>query len=339
MPANHEIFELGELALQSGETLIDAKLAYKAYGRLNAARDNAVLLPTFYTGTHTRNEGYFGAGRALDPARHFIVSINMFGNGLSTSPSNAAPSQLGPAFPKVTLYDNVAAQYRLITEHLGIEHLALVLGWSMAGCQTYQWAAQFPGMMDAILPFCASAKTSVHNIVFLDGVKAALQADCAFNGGHYQEPPVKGLAAFGRVYCGWAYSQAFFRNELYRNFGFETAEDLLVDWENDHIKNWDANNLLAKLWAWQNGDISANALYGGDFAKALDAIEARAILIPCTTDLYFRPEDNEIELAAMTHAELRPFVSDYGHCAASPGNPDPGFMSFLDAAIAELLDG
>ena len=163
MAPDHEIFELGAVTLQSGDTLPGAKLAYKTYGSLNARGDNVIVMPTFYTGKHVRNEGYLRALPALDPARYFIVSINMFGNRLSSSPSNTAPPFDGPRFPAVTLYDNVACQHRLLTEVLGVTRIALVLGWSMAGCQSYQWGAQYPDMVDAILPFCASARTSAHN--------------------------------------------------------------------------------------------------------------------------------------------------------------------------------
>ncbi len=331
-----EILELGELPLLSGGVLKDAKLAYQTYGTLSPARDNVIVLPTFYTGSNSRNEGFFGPGRAIDPARHFIVSPNLFGNGRSSSPSNSPAPQDGPRFPLVQMWDNIAAQHRLIHDHLGIDQIALVAGWSMAGCQSYQWATQYPDMVKAILPFCASAKTSPHNFVFLEGVKAALCADQSWNGGDYDTPPVAGLKAFGRVYAGWAFSQTFYREGLYKQLGFETIEDLLVDWEVDHVEGWDANNLLAKLATWQAGDISAGPLYNGDFRAALGAIKARAILMPCSQDLYFPPEDNAIEARYMPNADFRPYDSPWGHCAANPGN-DPGFTAALDAAIHELL--
>lgn len=329
--------DLGDVALQSGAALPRARLAYKTYGRLNQTRDNVILLPTFYTGTHARNEGFFGAGRAIDPAKHFIVSVNLFGNGVSSSPSNTRAPFDGPRFPNTTLYDNVACQYRLLTEVFDVEDVALVAGWSMAGCQAYQWAAQYPEMVDAILPFCASAKTSVHNQVFLEGVKAALRADAVFNDGNYTSTPVVGLKAFARVYAGWAYSQAFYREGLYRQLDFDTAEDLLRGWEQDHL-DWDANDLLANLWTWQHGDISANDRYAGDVGRALNAIRARAIVVPCSTDLYFPPEDNVSEVAQMPNAQLRVFDSPWGHCVANPGSV-PEFERFLDACISELLLG
>jgi homoserine O-acetyltransferase len=335
--SGYDIFELGDVTLLSGAVLPSARLAYKTYGALSAVRDNVIVLPTFYTGTHVRNEGFFGPGRAIDPQKHFIVSVNLFGNGLSSSPSNTPAPADGPWFPDVTLWDNIYCQHRLLTEHLGVDRIALVAGWSMAGCQAYQWAAQYPDMVDAILPFCASAKTSPHNYVFLEGVKAALLADPAWNGGNYDTPPVRGLDAFGRVYAGWAFSQTFYREGMYRQLGYDSPDDLLDDWGRDHAENWDANNLLAKLKTWQLGDISANPLYGGDFRKALSAIRARAILLPCSDDLYFPPEDNVIEARHMSNAELRVFTSPWGHCVANPGN-SPEFETFLDDCIRDLLN-
>lgn len=334
--SDHDIFELGDVPLLSGEVLRDAKLAYRTYGEMSAKGDNVIVLPTFYTGTHRRNEGFFGPGRAIDPDRHFIVCPNLFGNGLSSSPSNTPPPQDGPRFPLVQMWDNVACQHRLLRERLHVDRIALVAGWSMAGCQAYQWAAQYPDMVEAILPFCASARTSPHNFVFLEGVKAALCADGAWNGGDYATPPVAGLKAFARVYAGWAYSQTFYRDGLYRQLGFDTPEALLVDWENDHVNNWDANDLLAKLATWQAGDIARGPLYNGDFSRALKAIKARAILMPCTSDLYFPPEDNAIEAELMANVRFAPHHSPWGHCAASPGN-DAEFTAALDRNIRHLL--
>jgi len=333
----HRTFALGNVRLQSGAVLHNAQLAYATYGTLSPNADNAILLPTFYTGTHLRNEPLFGSGRAIDPAHHFILSVNLFGNGYSSSPSNSDGPHAGPGFPEITLFDNVACQHRLLTEGLGVRKLALVLGWSMAAMQAYQWAAQYPDMVDAILPYCGAARCSALNYAFLDGPRAALQADDAWNEGNYMKPPEKGLRAFGRVYVAWAYSHAFFRDKLYRELGFATLEDFVRGWEEDHLK-WDANDLLTKIWTWQHGNISDNKIYRGDFKRALQSIRARAIVMPCRMDLYFVPEDNAAEVASMSHAELRVFDSPWGHCVGSPGRV-PEFQRALDKAAAELLRG
>lgn len=328
--------ELGDIALHKGGVLPRAVLAWSAWGVLNEDRSNVIVIPAHYTGTHSDAQACFGAGRALDPARHFIVCPDLFGNGFSTSPSNADARAAGADFPLVTIRDNVACQKRVLEKEYGIDRIKLVVGWSMGGCQAYQWAAQYPEMVECILPFCASARVSPHNFVFLEGVKAALQADGTWQQGRYERPPVAGLRAFGRVYAGWAYSQKYYRDGLYRHRGFATVEELLQHWEQDHLR-WDANDLLAMLATWQAHDISDCAEFGGDLRRALAAIHARAIVMPCTTDLYFPVADNESEVAAMSQAELRPYTTDYGHSAPREERRG-GFDTFLDQAIRDLLE-
>ena len=334
---SRQTFELGDVTLQSGETLIDARLVYQTSGTLNESRDNVIVMPSYYTGSDDDNAKMIGPGRALDPERYFLVLPNMFGNGLSSSPSNAGPACRGADFPRVSVHDNIACQHRLLTERWDVQKIRLVCGWSMGAQQTFEWGAQHPGMVRAILPWCGSARTSPHNYVFLDGAKSALTADQAYAGGRYTEQPKAGLKAFGRVYAGWAYSQTFYREATYRHLGFETLEDLLVDWENDHL-TWDANDLLAMLRTWQYADISANDTYDDDFEAALGAINAKAIVMPGKTDLYFPPEDSFYEVEHMPNAECRVITSHWGHLAGSTVKErDPPSTEMIESAIRELL--
>ena len=110
----YEKFNLGNIKLLSGKILKSAQLVYKTYGKLNKDRSNVIILPTFYTGSHIRNEGFIGKNRAINPNKYFIVSINMFGNGLSSSPTKAIKSQSGSKFPTITLWDNIYCQHKLI---------------------------------------------------------------------------------------------------------------------------------------------------------------------------------------------------------------------------------
>ena len=333
---DYEVFEAGDLNLQSGETLRGAKLAYKTYGRLNSDKDNVVVFPTFFGGQHTHNEGMIGEGKALDPTKYFIIVPNMFGNGVSSSPSNATPPYNRARFPIINLYDNVACQNRLVTEIFGIEKIALVYGWSMGAQQTFQWASLYPDMVERIVPVCGSAKTSRHNFVFLEGVKSAITTDVAWAGGSYDKPPLKGLKAMGRVYAGWAVSQAFYREEVYLSLGYDSLEDYLVRFWEARRTSADANDLLAMIRTWQNADISNNHVYEGDFRGALNAIKAKAIVMPGSTDLYFPPEDNEIEVALMSNAEFRPINSIWGDLAGGPGF-NPVDSKFVDDTLKEIL--
>lgn len=329
-----KIFHAGDLTLQSGEVLLDARLAFKVFGELNAARDNCIVFPTYYTGTHAGNERLIGPGRALDPQRYCIIVPNLCGNGLSSSPSNAAPAQRGSRFPHLTIQDNVLLQHRLL-EQLGVRRIALVTGWSMGALQAYQWAVSFPDSVERLLPFCGSARCWPLNHAFLEGVRAALLADADFKDGNYEQPPQRGLRAFGRAYAGWAFSAAFFREQLYQKLRFQTLEELLQYWERDHLE-WDANDLLAMLSTWQRADPGATRPYGGDLRRALGSIKARTLIMPCSTDQYFTVEENRIEAGSIPGAELRVLESPYGHCAGAPGR-FPQETAFLEQALRDLL--
>ena len=335
-PMDYEIFDLGDVTLQEGVTLRDAKLAYKTYGELNADKSNAIVYPTWYSGRHWDNEWLIGDGMALDPANYFIIVPNMLGNGLSSSPSNTPPPYDKARFPHVTFYDQVQQQHKLVTEKFGIETLPLVTGWSMGAGQSYQWAVSFPDMVQRACPFCGSSKTSEHNIVFLEGVKAALPADDAFKGGWYDEKPVKGLRAAARVYAGWGFSQAFYWDQVYKEMGYSSLEDFLVAfWEGFFLDRRDPNNLLTMLWTWQNGDIGATPGFDGDHVAALKSIKARTIALPAEKDLYFPPEDEEYAVSHMSNAELRVIPGVWGHFAGGGANPVD--IKYIDDVLKDLL--
>jgi homoserine O-acetyltransferase/O-succinyltransferase len=330
------LFELGLTVLQSGLTVPNPVLAYTTYGQLNWDKSNAVLYPTSYGAQHHDTEWLIRPGGILDPDQWFVIIPNMFGNGLSTSPSNIELPYSKARYPFFTLYDNVLAQRRLVTEVFGIDRLALVYGWSMGGQQAMHWGAMFPEAVERILAICGSARTSPHNRVFLEGVRATLTADPAWCGTHFTEKPERGLRAMGRVYAGWGMSQEYYRDEIWRQSGFSSLEDYLVrSWEWNFLRR-DADNLLAMLWSWMRGDISANELYDGDLPAALGAIRARTILMPSETDLYFRVEDNRREQQFMRNAELRPIPSIWGHRAGNPTD-NQADEAFIREAVQDLL--
>ena len=336
--SDYERFALGDLRLQCGMTVPGAFLAYKTYGKLADDRSNAVLYPTPFGAHHTDIEWLIGPGQILDTDRWFVIIPNMFGNGLSTSPSNTGEPFDKGRWPEFTHWDNVHAQKRLLEEVFGVERLALVYGWSMGAQQALHWGAIFPDQVDRVCAVCGSARTSPHNKVFLEGVRATLTADSGWRDGYFVERPVRGLRAMGRVYAGWAMSQAFYREHVYRDIGFGSLEDYLVrGWEANYLRR-DGDNLVAMLDVWTRSDISANALYEGDLDKALGAIAAKTLVMPGRTDLYFTPEDSVAEAARIPNADYRPIESIWGHRAGSPVECDED-REFLRDAVHGSLAG
>ena len=299
---DHDVFELGDFALQCGKTLPEAKLAYKTYGRLAPDRSNVILYPTSYGAQHTDTQWLIGRDRVLDPSKWFIVIPDMFTNGLSTSPSNCVEGNRFGNWPELTHVDNVAAQRRLLREVFEVEHIALIYGWSMGAQQALHWGALYPDEVERICAVCGSAKTSLHSLVFIEGVKAALTGDPAWRDGWFEAKPERGLRAMGRVYAGWAMSQAFYRERLYEHYDVSTIEEFLVQfWEANFLRR-DGNDLLAQLQIWARSDISANEMYSNDLQAALGAIRAHVIVMPGSTDLYFTAQDSKTETDLMPNA-------------------------------------
>ena len=295
-------------------------------------------MPTWYSSWHDQNEWMVGPGRALDPATYFIVSPNMLGNGLSSSPSNTPPPYDRARFPAITFVDQVQAQHALLTRHLGVTSLELVTGSSMGAAQTYQWAVSHPGMVRRAAPIVGAAVTSEHNQVFLKSLEAAMRTDAAFAQGWYppDDPPVAGLRTFARIYAGWGLSQAFYWQREYLEIGFSSLEDFLVGfWEGYFLDGRDPNDLLCMLSCWQHGDVGRTPGFGGDTEAALRSIQCPVLALPCRTDLYFPPEDEQWASDLIPQGEVRVIDSVYGHFAGlgihAPDN------AFIDESIKDLL--
>ena len=194
MRTSEGVFECGDLSLQRGGTLTGARIVYKTFGTLSPKRDNVILYPTSYSAHHTDIEWLVKVEHCLDPSRYFIVIPNMFTNGLSSSPSNT-PAALGE-FPKVTTYDNVTQQRRLLNELFGVDRVKMVYGWSMGALQAYHWAALYPEMVERAVVVCGSARTADHNKVFLSGLLRTLEAAPEHTGnGRFSSEPLLALNA------------------------------------------------------------------------------------------------------------------------------------------------
>ncbi|KAK5134516.1 hypothetical protein LTR08_006433 [Meristemomyces frigidus] len=347
MSAEYQIYSLGDFQLKSGKIIPSAHIAYKTFG--DPTRP-AIVYPTWYSGAISDNEWLIGTSKTLNPKRYYIVVTALFGNGQSSSPSNTP--DLKP-FPDVLFYDNVRAQHELVTKKLGIKHARAVLGWSMGAGQTYQWATQYPEFMDLVVPFCGSAKTSLHNQVFLEGVKVAVlggkgvasggvcrgEATRGEYCGWSEEQRAVGLKALGRVYAGWGFSQAFYREKLYESaLGFKDLEDFMVNFWETWALSKDPENMLVMLHTWQAGDCSDQEPYNGDIEAAMKGIKAKALVLPSKTDLYFPPEDSEIEVAHMRSGvgECVPFPSIWGHWAGGPGQSTED-VKWLDDKLRDLF--
>lgn len=258
---------------------LDIQVAYRSF---NAFALKVVVIPTCYGGRINTTLN-FTSGALKD---YHVVVTAMLGNGESTSPSNMPEG----TFPKLDYQDCINAHYQLLTRHLGVKRLEAVIGFSMGGQQAYYWACMYPQYMKAVVPICGSARTSPHNWAFLEGPKSALLNSVDYADGAYRSKgvkPVRGLHGFGRAYCAWAMSAAWFRERVWqKKLGYETLEEFLkAEWELP-FESWDAEDLLVLARMWQAGDVG-RLREDGDYTKALEEIKARVLIMPARTDQYF----------------------------------------------------
>lgn len=313
-----------DLPLACGAMLSGARLRYAVMGNMNDARDNLVVFPTSYAGTHDNVQWLIGQDKALDPSRYCIVIPNQLGNGESLSPSDG----MGAAFPMISHADNIAIQRRMLDAEFGRADIALAIGWSMGAQQACRWAVEAPARVKRLMMICGTARTRPHNRVFLESLLATLRVDP-----NYQTnlPPAAGLKAFGRIYAGWAHSQPWLRDERHRELGFDTLDNWLTGFWEDRFGSRDADNLTSMAYTWMGNDVAD----GGDLAAALGKITAQTIVMPSATDLYFTPSDCREDAAMISTADYREIPTDWGHMAGSGQSPVD--TAFIDMAVRELL--
>ena len=335
--ATHHVFTIPNFKSESGVTLPQALVVYGTYGRLNAARDNAILLPSHYMADHHGYEWLIGPGKALDTAKVFLVATELFGNGHSSSPSNTPEPFHGPRFPVMSIRDNVAAVHQLLTQDLKITHLRAIIGFSMGAQQAFQWAVSYPTFADRLVATSGTAKNYPHGVVRLEGQIAALTADAAFKDGDYTTPPTKGIEAFATVWTAWLYSQEWWRRELWKADAKPgtTFEQVLHEYRTNFIPGGDANDLILQMRTWERHDVGTTPGFGGNVEKALRSIKAPILYMPSETDLYFPLTDARYEAAFIPGVELKPIPSLWGHTAGAA--PNPVDAKFLNDNISRFL--
>ncbi|QXQ05329.1 alpha/beta fold hydrolase [Sphingosinicellaceae bacterium] len=332
-------FVVKDFKLENGTVLPEARVMYATYGTLNKARDNAVLLPSHYMADAHGYEWLIGPDKALDPAKYFLVTTELFGNGKSSSPSNTPPPFHGPNFPVTTIRDNVAVVHRLLGETFRIAHLRAVVGFSMGGQQAFQWAVSYPDFADRIVVTSATAKTYPHGVVRLESQIIALTTDPAFAGGDYTTQPKRGLEAFGAVWAAWLFSQEWWRDELWRAGSppGTTFQKVFDGFHKDFIPGADANDLILQMRTWEVHDVGTTPGFGGDVKRALASIKVPLLYMPSETDLYFPVGDARYEAQFIPHVTLTPIPSLWGHTAGAASNPADA--KFLNDTIGAFLNG
>jgi len=288
----HQSLAFGDFKLESGEVIRDFSISYVTHGKLNAKRSNAVLMVTAISGNHHRIDYLIGPGRALDPAKYFIICTDAIGNGLTTSPSNSK-TQPRMKFPKFNIRDMVDSQHRLV-EKLGIKKLVTVIGASMGGMQAVQWGVSHPDMMESIVPIIPLGRTPAWTTGVLEMTRQTIMADPNWHGGNYAAP----LETAMRLWSGWLSGVIVRTPEMQKSLFPNNMDEIafLKGVQDAGWKRIEAIDWVYQTWAYDAHNVGTTPGFGGDYFKALKSIKARTLILAGSGDL-LNPEPEAREMA------------------------------------------
>lgn len=336
---DYDLISIGRLELEEGGAVPDCQLAVATWGKLNAAKDNAILITTWYSGTHQIfRDQYVGPEHALNPDKYFIVAIDQIGSGLSTSPHNAAGANAPIAmshFPKVRIGDDVVAQERLLRTHFGIEQLQLVVGGSMGAQQTWEWAVRFPHKVLRAAPIAGTAQNTPHDWLIAEYCREGIMSDPGWNGGEYKSNAdvVTGLKRQAHVWALVGFSSEFWKQEVWRALEFDSKEAFIEGFLEPYFTVMDPNDLLCQAWKWQRGDVARNT--GGDLKAALGRVTAKLMAVPIDEDVLFPPRDVRPQQELVSGSATRVIQDIAGHLGLFAIAPT--YMPQVDKYLGELL--
>jgi homoserine O-acetyltransferase/O-succinyltransferase len=312
-----------DLPLELGGALQGVRIAFRSWGDLDAERGNAVVVCHALTGSADADRwwtGMFGPGRALDPERDFIICSNILGSCYGTT----GPTSLNPEtgrpwlgdFPPITVRDMVRAQRELVRQ-LGVRRVRLVVGGSLGGMQTLEWALSYPELVDAVVPIACSGRHSAWAIGLSEAQRQAIYADPRWRGGRYDlaDPPQAGLAAARMMaMCmyrhKWSFDERFARRP--QTADLFAIESYLQYQGQQLVERFDAATYVALTRAMDTHDVARGR---GDFEEVLRGMRTRTLIVSIDSDVLYWPDEQDELARLVPGARLVRLPSKDGHDA------------------------
>ena len=296
-PPAPQIAPLGTCRLSSGSVLSDCRVAYRTYGALSPSRDNVVVIPTFFAG---RSEDHaFMLGAYVDTTRHHVVIIDALADGHSSSPSNSAAGAV--PFAGLTISDMVDVQHRFLTEHLGLRHVRAIVGISMGGFQTFEWAVRYPSFMDAAVPIVGTPRPTTYDRLIYDTWRRSAEE----SSGPQTNPDSAWMQA-SRL------ETLFMRTTRFTNDSGDahTLRSIREMAKAYKETGWSLGDYAAQTRALISHDISAR--FSGDLARAAATVRARMLIVWSLDDVLVDPRP-AAAFARLVAADTLAVPSTCGH--------------------------
>jgi len=320
-------FDTGRYIFENGGEVSSMKVGYVTWGKLNDAKDNAILLVPGTSGSRHSYDAYIGPGKAYDTDTYFVIGADPIGGGTSTQPKDG----LSTTFPEYTIRDMVRVQHAFVSRGLGLTRLLAVGGSSMGSFQGVEWGINYPDFMRGLILIVPAARSDNHFGTIFDAFLATITLDPAYQGGAYTANPVDGIRRAALIYFPWTTSDEYLAtlNPAALAQAQIAAQDA---WSN----TWDANSMISRYRASKNHD--ASKPFAGDMMKALGQVKAKALLLPSMTDrtvpAYLTRELYK-GIPNAVYAEI-PTIRGHSGGGLPAGTPE---YAFITERVRAFLDG
>jgi len=322
--AEPQTFLLYDFEFENGSVLPELRVAYETQGKLNAGRDNAILLVHGTMGDRHAFDSTIGPGKTFDTEKNFVITVDAIGGGDSSSPKDG----LGQDFPRYTIRDMMAAQHALVSRGLELSTLRAVGGSSMGSFVSLEWGIHHPEMVRSLILLVPSPKAEANFQLTIDLMTSVIALDPEWQGGRYSHNPVEGLRLAGMLCYPWLVSAPYLDRVPAKRLVKEVEEIARS------FGNWDGNSLVLRYAASRAHDVSAP--FGGDMTTALAQITAPTLILPSASDRLLGLDGAGRIRDGVKQASYAEIPSDLGHRAARPAGGTPE-GDFIDRQIRAFL--
>jgi homoserine O-acetyltransferase len=305
-----------DFQFENGSVLPELRVAYETQGRLDAGRDNAILLVHGTSGNRHAFDPIIGPGKTFDTDKYFVITVDAIGGGDSSSPKDG----LGQDFPRYTIRDMVAAQHALVAHGLELTTLRAVGGTAMGSFVSLEWGIHHPEMVRSLILLLPSPRAERSFQLAVDLMTSVIALDPEWEGGRYSHNPVEGLRLAGMLHYPWVVSAHYIDRIPAARMAKEVEENARS------YGGWDANSLVLRFAASRAHDVAAP--FGGDMEAALSQIAAPTLVLPSSSDRLFGVEGARRIRDGVKRAVYAEIPTDLGHRAgrAAPETPEGDFI-------------
>ena len=335
-PSEVQICQLGDLKLESGEVIPNFRMTFITFGTPNAQKSNAILSLHGLQGNRNTQTYWVGRGKAFDPERYFIIQPDTLGAASMDPNATTSPTRSGlnMKFPRFNIRDMVNAEYRMLTECLGIKRLVAVAGSSMGGIETLQWAVSYPDFMQAAIPQTPMARANRQGNFIWEAVRQVVMLDPKWQDGNYSndDPPRAGIGVGLQIQSVVGSSAAGYEADFATQTDVHAAlaKDVKSAGSSVQARDW-----IYRSWAIQSHDISQTRALNGDLVAAARSIKARVLLFPNCHDQLHPPREGGV-LEVAHHIPVAKLV-DFDDIGGHRGSRSPRSLATFDSEVQDLL--